>query len=89
MPPELEPRTISRELERLTAQLHDEFPHAEKISFDFDGKLHLHVDVRDLEEAHIIHSRLERLYGALYSHYFVGESPHHRFWHRVSAVVAA
>lgn len=89
MPPELEPKAISQELTRLTEQLRAEFPDAEKISFEFDGKLHLHIDVRDLEEAKVIHARLERLYGDLYSRYFVGNSPQHRFWHRVSAMVAA
>ena len=80
-------RTISKELERLIEPIHAEFPHAVSISFEFQKALQLHVDLRSLEEAHVAEARLPALCGGIFSQIFCGTSPHHPFFHRVSAKV--
>lgn len=77
------------ELRRLTDQLRAEFPDAERISFDFEHDLHLHIDVRTLEQAHVIMARLPSLCGGCFKNPFIGDSPHHLFFQRVSAAVHA
>lgn len=80
-------RTVSEELARLIEPLHAEFAHAVSISFEFQKALHLHIDLRTLEEAHLAETRLPALCGGIFSETFVGSSPHHPFFHRVSAKV--
>ena len=78
---------ISRELTKLIEQLHAEFPGAVEISFTFRRNLRLHIDVKKLEEAHYVEARLPALCGGVFHEVFFGSSPHHAFFHRVSAEV--
>ena len=80
-------RPISAALERLIAPLHAEFPGAYAISFEYRRDLHLHIDLRTLEEAHVVEARLPGLCGGVFEKIFTGASPHHPFFHRVSAKV--
>lgn len=78
---------ISEELAKLIEPLHAEFPNAVEISFAFRRNLRLHIDVRKLEEAHAVEARLPALCGGIFEEIFSGSSPHHAFFHRVSAKV--
>jgi len=80
-------RPISSALRRLLEPLHAEFPKAVAISFEYQKDLHLHVDLRTLEEAHVVQARLSALCGGVFHDIFIGSSPHHPFFHRVSAKV--
>ncbi|WP_338240442.1 hypothetical protein [Aurantiacibacter hainanensis] len=80
-------RSISKELERLIEPIHAEFPHAVSISFEFQKALQLHIDLRSLEEARVAETRLPAFCGGIFSQIFCGSSPHHPFFHRVSAKV--
>lgn len=78
---------ISRELAKLIESLHAEFSGAVEISFTFRKNLRLHIDVKTLEEAHAVEARLPALCGGIFEEIFSGSSPHHAFFHRVSAKV--
>lgn len=80
-------RPISAALERLIVPLRAEFPHAYAISLEYHHDLRLHVDLRTLEEAHVVEARLPALCGGIFHEMFIGSSPHHAFFHRVSAKV--
>lgn len=82
-----EQQPISRELSKIIEPLHAEFPNAVEISFTFRKNLRLHLDVRTLEEAHAVEARLPALCGGIFQEIFAGRSPHHAFFHRVSAKV--
>jgi hypothetical protein len=83
------PRTtsIADELGRLLELLHSEFPGAIKIFFEFDGKLKLHIDVRTGEEISTTEARLAKLCGGAFTQIQHGATPHHPFFHRVTALV--
>ena len=78
---------ISEELAKIIEPLHAEFPNAVEIGFTYRKNLRLHVDVRTLEDAHAIEARLPGLCGGIFREVFSGSSPHHTFFHRVSAKV--
>lgn len=78
---------ISQGLAKIIEPLHAEFPNAVEISFTFRKNLRLHIDVRVLEEAHAVEARLPALCGGIFQEIFTGKSPHHAFFHRVSAKV--
>ncbi|WP_394729360.1 hypothetical protein [Altererythrobacter sp. GH1-8] len=78
----------SRELRRLQGVLAQEFPGALTIAFDFEKDLFLRIDVRNIEETHMIAARLPSLCGGIFSEVRTGKSPAHSFFHRVSAKVA-
>ncbi len=80
-------RPLSVAMERLLAPLRAEFPGAHAISIEYQHDLHLHVDLRTLEDAHVVEVRLPALCGGIFDHVFTGSSPHHPFFHRVSARV--
>jgi hypothetical protein len=81
--------TISDELERILALLRSAFPHATHIGFEFDGRLHAHIDLRRTEEINLVEERLPYLGGGrLFSTIHRGKVPNHPFHHRVSALVA-
>jgi len=82
------PCLVCDELLKLKGQLAAEFPETEGISFEFRKDLRLHIDVRSLEEARIVEARLPALCGGAFSQVFVGKSPNHSFFHRVSAKVS-
>ena len=79
--------SISQELAKLIEPLHAEFPEAVEISFTYRKNLRLHIDVRTLEAAHAVEARLPAMCGGIFEQIFSGRSPHHAFFHRVSAKV--
>ena len=79
--------TIAEELGKLLEVLKSEFPKAVKVVFEFDGNLKLHIDVRTGEEIATTEARLAGLCGGAFSNIHHGATPHHPFFHRVTARV--
>lgn len=78
---------IADELGKLLDVVRSEFPKAVKIVFEFDSKLKLHIDVRTGEEIATTEARLAGLCGGIFSKIQHGATPHHPFFHRVTAQV--
>ncbi|HKT86476.1 MAG TPA: hypothetical protein VJQ77_10375 [Novosphingobium sp.] len=79
--------SVADELGKLLDLLKSEFPQAINILFDFDGKLKLHIDVRTGEEVSTAEERLATLCAGTFSQMHHGATPHHPFFHRVTALV--
>ena len=86
-PATVQSRAISDELNRILAILREAAPVDAIITFDFDGKLHVHIDVRKREEVTLLEAMLPNLSLGLFHSISHGEAPHHRFFHRISAIV--
>ena len=82
------PTTVSDELGKLMGTLREHCGPEAVISFQFDGKLHVHIDVRDMEEIARLESILPSLCGGAFSELQRGLAAHHSFFHRLSARVA-
>ena len=78
---------VTDELNRVLAILREALPKQSQISFDFDGRLHVHIDVRKREEVILIEAMLPTMGLGLFHSISNGETPHHPFFHRVSAIV--
>lgn len=78
---------IAEELGKLLNLLKSEFPKAVKVVFEFDDKLRLHIDVRTGEEISTTEARLANLCAGTFSNIHHGATPHHPFFHRVTAEV--
>lgn len=78
---------ITEELGKLIEVLKSEFPKAVKVIFEFDGRLKLHIDVRSGEEISATETRLAGLCGGIFSKIHHGATPHHPFFHRITAEV--
>jgi len=78
---------LTDELNRILRMLQDIAPKDATISFDFDGRLHVHIDVRKREEGVLIEALLPTLRGGLFHSLARGATPNHPFFHRISALV--
>lgn len=88
LPTAISQSPITDELGRIFAALQQSIPDAAQISFDFDGKLHVHIDVRRREQIMLIEAMLPALCGGGRFHTInLGKTPHHPFMHRISAMV--
>lgn len=80
------PLVVSDELNRIRALLMAELPYAENVTFDFDGTLKVHIDIRNREELLLVEERMTHLGGGrLFSKISRGEVPNHPFQHRITA----
>ncbi len=79
--------TLTDRLHRVLEVLRAEFPQAVDIGLEFDGKLHAHIDVRGGEEVCGVESRLPNLNDGMFTNVAHGATPHHPFFHRISAIV--
>lgn len=87
--PGVEPsRVVTDELTRLMAMLREICPPEAIITFDFDGRLRVHIDVRNQTDGALVEAKLPALGLGLFHDITQGSTPHHRFFHRVSALVA-
>jgi hypothetical protein len=87
--PGLHPSTrLTDELTRLLTMLREVSPGDATISFDFDGQLHIHIDVRRQEEVAALEAVLPALDGGRIHSVSRRATPHHPFFHRVSVLVA-
>lgn len=73
----------------IRACLHAEFPDAKAIALDFDGTLRAHIDIREGELVPAVEAHLAHLNKGMFIQIEHGPSPHHPFFHRISAVVVA
>ena len=78
---------VTDELNRVLAMLREACPKQSQISFDFDGRLHVHIDVRKREEVILVEAMLPTMGLGLFHSISRGETPHHPFFHRISAIV--
>ena len=78
---------VSDELNRILSMLREACPADAHISFDFDGRLHAHIDVRKREEVTAVETLLPMLGHGLFHDINRGGTPHHPFYHRVSFLV--
>lgn len=80
--------TVTEELTRILALLRQSCPPEAVISFDFDGELHVHIDVRKKEDVTLVQAMLPMLGMGLFDCIRLGSTPHRPFFHRISALVA-
>jgi hypothetical protein len=80
---------VSDELGRISAKLCEVFPEGTCVSFSFDGQLSVHVDVRKREDVTVVEMLLPKIEAGLFHTITRGGTPHHPFYHRISARVAA
>lgn len=78
---------ITDELNKILAMLQGACPEDAIISFDFDGRLHVHIDVRNFEDLLKVEGLLPVLGGGIFRDVTRGDTPHHPFHHRLSAIV--
>lgn len=79
---------VSEELGRLTSILREICPPDGVITFEYDGALHLHIDVRRVEDVTRIEALLPSLCGGIFHGVQRGLTAHHSFFHRVSSMVS-
>ena len=79
---------ISEELGKLTSILHEICPPDGVISFEYDGALRLHIDVRRLEDVAKLEALLPSLCGGIFHGVQRGLTTRHSFFHRVSSMVS-
>lgn len=80
---------VTAELNRILTMLREACPRGATISFDFDGRLQVHIDVRQREDVLQIQGMLPVLGGGLFHSVSVGATPNHPFFHRITAFVAS
>jgi hypothetical protein len=78
---------VTDELNRILNLLRGICPRDAQISFAFDGRLQVHIDVRKHEELYVVETVLPNLEGGLFHSLNRGRTPHHPFFQRLSAVV--
>jgi hypothetical protein len=83
------PTAISDELGILASLLRDACPEEAYISFSFDDRLQAHIDVRKREHVMFVQMMLPTLRPGLFQDISLGGTPHHPFYHRISALVQA
>ena len=79
--------SVTDELNRILSMLKGISPDGAVVSFDFDGRLHVHVDVHSVEDIHRIEAILPTLGGGIFHDLTRGETPHRPFYHRLTATV--
>lgn len=87
MPDKQRSTVVSDELGKLLALLRDSLPAEATISFLFDGRLQVRIDVRKLEQVLAIEMILPTLGGGIFRDIQRGQAPNHSFMHRVTARV--
>jgi hypothetical protein len=80
---------VSDELVSLSRLLREACPEGAVISFSFDNKLQAHIDVRKREHVMFVQMILPTLKPGLFHSVSLGGTPHHPFYHRISALVLA
>jgi hypothetical protein len=78
---------VSDELNKLLTLLRGALPEEATVSFLFDGKLLVRIDVRKLEQVLAIEMVLPTLGAGIFHDIQRGQAPNHSFMHRVTARV--
>ena len=87
LPSPVRSSVVSDELARLRSAVGEISPKDAHVSFEFDGRLHLHVDVRNLEDVGRLEVLLPTLCGSIFSNVQRGLVDNHPFLHRLTALV--
>jgi len=87
LPNQARPKIVSDELTRILSSLRDACPDTALISFDFDGDLYVHIDIRNLEDVAFTETILPMQCRGIFHDIRRGSTPHRPFFHRVSARV--
>ncbi len=66
---------VSDEPRRILGLLQTANPNAAKVSFEFDGQLHAHIDLRRIEEMSIVEERLRYIGGGQFFPTSAGARP--------------
>jgi len=85
--PEQRSTAVTDELNKILEMLRGACPKGAVISFDFDGRLHVHVDVHSFEDLLRAEGIIPLLGGGMFHDISRGDTPHHSFHHRLSAIV--
>jgi len=88
-PDTLRPTAVSDELSNLAKLLREACPDGAYISFSFDDRLQAHIDVRKREHVMLVQMILPTLKPGIFHGISLGGTPHHPFYHRISALVQA
>jgi hypothetical protein len=78
---------VTDELNRILAILRGVAPKDADISFDFDGRLEVHIDVRNSEDRVRLEQVLPTLGGGIFCCMERANTPNRPFFHRVTARV--
>jgi hypothetical protein len=87
MPTPARSMIISDELNRIMGAVRSVCPEDADLSFGFDGKLQMHIDVRKLEDVARVETLLPTLCGGIFSNLQRGLVDNRPFFHRVTALV--
>lgn len=85
--PQQRTRNVTDGLNDILSMVRSACPPEANITFDFDGELHVHIDVRSLEEVLKVEGMLPGLGAGIFRAISRGDTPHHPFFHRLSAIV--
>ena len=83
------PTPVTEELNRILDLLREAFPDAASISFEFSGKLLVHIDLAKREHVVLVEAMLPGLEGGLFQGINRSATPNRPFFYRVSAAVNA
>ena len=78
---------VTDELNRILEVLRGVCPRDAQISFHFEGRLQVHIDMRKSEELYVLEATLPHLESGLFHSLTRGKTPHHPFFQRLSAQV--
>lgn len=81
--------SVSDELARLSELLRSVCPPDTQISFGFEGRLQVYLDVRQREQVMFVTMVLPTLEGGRFGNIVSGSKPGHPFHHRITASVQA
>jgi hypothetical protein len=80
---------VSDELNRILTLVRNACPPETIVTFSFDGRLQVHIDVRKREHVMFVELVLPTLEAGLFHGISLGGTPRHPFYHRISALVRA
>lgn len=78
---------VTDELRKLACALKPHCPCDTIITFEFEEKLRLHVDLRRFEDMTTIEALLPTICGGIFGNVRRGNAVGHPFFHRVSAII--
>jgi hypothetical protein len=78
---------VTDELNRIMGLLRGVCPRDAQISFHFEGRLQVHIDLRKSEELLVLEAVLPTVEQGLFHSLTRGRTPHHPFFQRLSALV--
>lgn len=81
-------KSLTEQLEAIWTKLQSEFPEAANITLEFNGRLHVYIDVRAGEDVPLYEERLSLLDEGTFTQITRGATPGHPFSHRISSVIA-